>query len=484
MMSSKRLSGFVVRPMAWVVLGTVVQLAACISPPPAPPPASVAKPAPTTTAAPVTRPAPTAPPAPTPAETRPVTPSAPPVAQALPPSTPAPAAAAAPAAAPAPTPAPAAPPLPPIMPFDEAVMFAANNLFGNANVTASTTARSAGAKLPLVIDPLVDGTSGFQSVATETMEARIIDLVQKKFPAFELQPFTTATLAKGPLLFIGTFTAVNMDGSNKPGRDWHRVCLALVDLRSGKIVSKGFARAAMDGVDMTPTAFFLDSPAWAPDPAVSGYIRTCQGTRAGDPINPAYYDRIMAAAMINDATLAYNKGYYEEALDVYKGVLRQPGGDQLRVYNGIYLTASKLGRKEEAAQAFNRIIDFGLAQKQLGLKFLFRPGSTLFLPDPQISGPYQNWLGQLSQRASQRTSCLEISGHTSRTGAEPLNERLSLARAQFIKQRLDTAAPPLAKRTEAVGKGSSQNISGLGTDDARDALDRRVEFKVKECAAS
>jgi hypothetical protein len=32
--------------------------------------------------------------------------------------------------------------------------------------------------------------------------------------------------------------------------------------------------------------------------------------------------------------------------------------------------------------------------------------------------------------------------------------------------------------------GSSQNLSGLGTDDMRDALDRRVEFKVKECAAS
>src|SRR3546814_10120589 len=67
--------------------------------------------------------------------------------------------------------------------------------------------------------------------------------------------------------------------------------LALVDLRSGKIASKGFARAAMQGVDMTPTAFFLDSPAWAPDPSVQGYVRTCQGTRAGDPINPVYYDR-------------------------------------------------------------------------------------------------------------------------------------------------------------------------------------------------
>ena len=368
------------------------------------------------------------------------------------------------------------------MPFNEAVLFAANNLFKNANLEAATASRSV-AKLPLVIDPLVDGNSGFQSAATETMEARIGALVKSQYPNFELQPFNSATLARGPMLFIGTFTAVNMDGSNKPGRDWHRVCLALLDLRSGKIVSKGFARAAMEGVDLTPTRFFLDSPAWAPDPAVTGYITTCQGTRAGDPIKPAYYDRIVAAAMINDAIVAYNKGEYEEAFDLYKGVARQPGGDQLRVYQGLYLAASKLDRKEDAQQAFARIVEHGLAQKQLGVKFLFRPGSTLYTPDPLISGAYPMWLGQLSQRASSRTACLEVAGHTSRTGPEPLNERLSLMRAQYIKQRLDATAPTLAKRTSASGMGSSQNLSGLGTDDMRDALDRRVEFKVKECTA-
>ena len=31
--------------------------------------------------------------------------------------------------------------------------------------------------------------------------------------------------------------------------------------------------------------------------------------------------------MINDATQAYAQGHYEEALDLYRGVRRQPGGD-------------------------------------------------------------------------------------------------------------------------------------------------------------
>ena len=214
---------------------------------------------------------------------------------------------------------------------------------------------------------------------------------------------------------------------------------------------------------------------------MTGYITTCQGTRVGDPIKPAYYDRIIAAAMINDAVAAYNKGDYEEAFDLYAGLMRQPGGDQLRVYQGLYLAASKLNRKEQAQQAFARIVEHGLAQRQLGVKFLFRPGSTLFTPEPQISGAYPMWLGQLSQRASMRAGCLEVAGHTSRTGPEPLNERLSLMRAQYIKQRLDAAAPTLAPRTRAAGMGSSQNLSGLGTDDMRDALDRRVEFKVTDC---
>ena len=449
------------RWMALAVVAAVAQLVACAGPP-------AQK---TAAAPPMTKPAPVVAPAP----------AAPVVVAAAPPVAPP---AVAPAAASAPAPAAAPPALPPVMPFNEAVLFAANNLFRGAKLDAATTVRSGATKLPLVIDPLVDGVSGYQSVATESMEARITELVKSSYANFDIQPFTTASLARAPLLFIGTFTAVNADGSNKPGRDWHRVCLALVDLRSGTIISKGFARAAMEGVDLTPTAFFLDSPAWAPDPSVQGYVRTCQGTKAGDPINPAYWDRIMAAAMINDAIIAYNKGYAEEALDLYKGVLRQPGGDQLRVYNGIYLAANKLGRKDEAAMAFNKIIDFGLAQNQLGVKFLFRPGSTLFIPEPLISGAYHAWLAQIGQRASLRTACLDITGHTSKTGPEPLNERLSLIRAQYIKQRLDAAAPTLAKRTSAEGKGSSENISGLGTDDARDALDRRVVFKVKDCPTS
>ncbi len=378
-----------------------------------------------------------------------------------------------------PTPPPA-PPVQPI-PFDEAVLKAANDLFSRAQLSATDTDGSA--KHILVIDPLIDGVSGAQSVATRSMEVRLVELVKSKYPRFEVEPFSTSTVAKSPIVLVGTFTSVNKEGKTEGVREAYRVCLALADLKSGKIISKGVARAKPEGVNITPTQYFKDSPTWAPDQATEGYIKTCQGTKAGDPINPAYVDRILTAALVSEAIDAYNNRQYREALDLYQSALHSPGGEQLRVYNGLYLSNWKLGHRDEATQAFGKVVDYGLVNKRLAVKFLFKPGSTDFWADRRVTGPYPIWLEQIAERTSQHQGCLEIVGHTSRTGPEPINERLSLLRAERIKQKLDRDAPALKTRTIANGVGSKENLIGTGTDDARDALDRRVEFKVVGCRA-
>ena len=386
---------------------------------------------------------------------------------------------AAPSADTQPTPPPA-PPVQPI-PFDEAVLKAANDLFGRAQLSAAGADGSA--KNILVIDPLIDGVSGAQSVATRSMEARLVELVKSKYPRFEVEPFSTSTVAKSPIVLVGTFTGVNKEGKTEGVREAYRVCLALADLKSGKIISKGVARAKPEGVNITPTQYFKDSPTWAPDQATEGYIKTCQGTKAGDPINPAYVDRILTAALVSEAIDAYNNRQYREALDLYQSALHSPGGEQLRVYNGLYLSNWKLGHRDEATQAFGKVVDYGLVNKRLAVKFLFKPGSTDFWADRRVTGPYPIWLEQIAERTSQHQGCLEIVGHTSRTGPEPINERLSLLRAERIKQKLDRDVPALKTRTIANGVGSKENLIGTGTDDARDALDRRVEFKVVGCRA-
>jgi outer membrane protein OmpA-like peptidoglycan-associated protein len=368
---------------------------------------------------------------------------------------------------------------PPAQLYDKAVLSAATSLFTNAKLPPDGS--PAQAKYPLVIDPLIDGMTGAQSVQTKSMGVRLAELMREHYPQFDVQDFSAANVAKSPLVLIGTFTGVNAERKTAGSREAYRICFALADLRSGKLVSKGLAFALPDGVDPTPLAFFRDAPAWSEDPATEGYIKTCQGTKAGDPINPLYLDRILAASVVAEGIEAYEAGRYREALDFYTSALAMPSGDQFRVHNGIYLANWKLGRQQPAEAAFAKVVDYGLQHQRLAIKFLFRPGSTAFVANPALSGAYPSWLKTIARRTGDSGKCLEITGHTSPTGPEPLNERLSLLRAETIKSRLAQTSPGLDKRMIANGVGSRQTMVGNGRDDASDALDRRVEFKVIEC---
>lgn len=396
---------------------------------------------------------------------------------AAPPPPPAPVAApaAAPPAAPAPAAAPAPPP-PPTLPFEQAVLSAANTLLGRAQLPPNS-------RHDVVIDPLIDGMTGAQTVTTQAMGVRLTQLIKDSYPRYTVQPFKANTVQQGPLVLIGTFTGVNGERKTEGKREAYRICLALADLKTGKLVSKGLAFATPDGVDPTPVPFFRDAPVWMDDPAIGGYIRTCQGTRAGDPINPAYLDRIITAATIADAIESYGAGRYADALKLYETALESPGGDQLRVHTGLYLTNLKLRRMDAARKAFGEVVDRGLDAKRLGIKFLFRPGTAAMWVDPAAGPlPYPMWMTEIASRAAKRQTCLELGGHTSPTGAEPLNERLSLLRADSVRKSIEAISPAMRKRLESKGYGSTKTLVGNGRDDLSDALDRRVELQVKDCS--
>ncbi|GAA5182303.1 hypothetical protein GCM10025771_31290 [Niveibacterium umoris] len=388
------------------------------------------------------------------------------------PATPAPAQAV--VAAPAPQPPPP-PPTP--VPFEQAIEKAATALFG------SVAPDAAGAKRLVVIDPLIDGMTGEQTQATRLMQTRLSRIAKERYPQFDVQPFSVENLRRKPLVLIGTFTGIDGQGRTQGTREAYRICLALADLDSRTLVGKGVARAKMEGIDVTPLAYFRDSPAWALDSVTEGYIKTCQGSRVGDPMDGFYVARIVSAASVQRAIEAYDAGRYLESLEHYSVAMQAAAGDELRILNGVYLANMKLGRKDAAKVVFQRIVDFGLERKRMAVRFLFKPGSTSFVTDPQVSNAYPVWLAELAKRSAQRSACLEIVGHTSRSGPEALNERISVLRAETIKQRLEAQAPELRTRTIANGVGSRENLVGNGRDDATDALDRRVVFKVVDCAA-
>ena len=154
----------------------------------------------------------------------------------------------------------------------------------------------------------------------------------------------------------------------------------------------------------------------------------------------------------------------------------------MRVWNGAYLTNVALGRTREAEEAFGKMVDAGLAQGKLAVKFVFRPASVQFWPDPAVSGQYPIWLREIAQRSAARKVCLLVVGHSSPTGTPAANEILSERRAQFVRGKIVQRAPVLQARTEVRGRGARDPLVGTGKDNASDVLDRRVEFEPQACS--
>jgi outer membrane protein OmpA-like peptidoglycan-associated protein len=364
-----------------------------------------------------------------------------------------------------------------VLPFDEAVVAAANTLLSGA-------AQQTKERRVLVIDPLIDAVSGMESAQTRVMERRIVDLAKEKFPQFDVQPFSVSSVAKLPIVLVGTFTPIDAKNQVRTTREQFRICLALADMGSGKILSKGVARSQLDGIDSAPTGFYRDSPLWSgEDPAITGYVRTCQATKPGDPIDPVYLQSIATAALVNEAIDLFEAQNFKASNELFRGAAQTPAGKQLRVLNGWFLSSWNLNRRNEAAQAAGRLAEYGLERRSFSMMFLFPPGRAEFTPDRRVSGAYPILLREVAQKTVQTKDCLEVVGHASRSGTEPANEKLSLARANFVRAELERSARPLAKRMTAVGVGSREWMVGTGSDDLVDAIDRRVQIKVANCPA-
>jgi outer membrane protein OmpA-like peptidoglycan-associated protein len=362
------------------------------------------------------------------------------------------------------------------LPFEEAVAQATDGLAGQTQKLPAFLAKLA--KRGIVLDPMLDAATGQQTAATTLLETRVSERLTTKFDSFEILPFQSANLSKAQYLLTGTMTRVGGDGTAK--KRALQINLALTDLKSGTVVAQASALARDEGLDHTPLAYYRDSPVLVKDKVIEGYART-SATPPGQRGDSFYLERIAEATLVNEATTLYNQERYVEALGRYRSALAMPTGEQLRVVNGIYLANAKLGRSAEAEQAFGRVVALGIAYNELGVKFLFNPGSTEFWSDAKVSGAYPMWLRQIARESTGAKVCMNIVGHTSHTGSEPANDALSLQRANFIRQRLGAEASALAARTRTTGMGFRQNIVGSGTDNAVDALDRRVEFRIVPC---
>lgn len=326
----------------------------------------------------------------------------------------------------------------------------------------------------LAIDPLLDSVTAQQTGVTRRVEAALARAFATYIPGATLNPFNLDGIGYSRYFVAGIVAPGDTAGA-------YRIIATATDRQTGAIVASSSARLVEPGLDATPTRFFAESPAIIRDADIEGYFRTATA-RVGERADSHYVAQYPTSALLAQALEAYDAGEWRQALTHFTTAANRPNGQNARTLAGLYLANVKINRPREAEIIFGRLATLGLKSRSFAVKMLFRPGSaTEFWPGPEHGAVYPMWIRQIAQSARTANVCINIVGHTSRSGSAEVNERISLQRAQTVKRLLEGQVRALASRLTATGVGYRENIVGTGTDDAIDAIDRRVEFKVVDC---
>lgn len=366
------------------------------------------------------------------------------------------------------TPPPAAPageqPLPPsvVAVTDQAMALAASQ---------RGLARFVRGPMTVYVAPVLDTPSRQQTAATVRVRELIVEQLKARHPEVRVVPFTAEAAAAADARLDTTLAAVTQGDGRRSGARY-LLDMRMISLSTGEVLSQSRTTVVDTGLDTTPVGFYRDSP-FTMSPA--------QSQVAAEAARLTERQRTLPIGRLDEAIGAYSAGRYDQALDLYRNAATLPGTDEMQSLVGAYLASARTGRDAESRESFSRIVALGLKTRAMGVKLLFAPGKTEFWPDPSISKPYPEWLREIARQSSQAGACLQVVGHSSHTGSEAFNQTLSGQRAEAVRQQLEAADPALVRRVSTAGVGWRDNLVGTGTDDLRDAVDRRVEFKVVDC---
>ncbi|MFT3736894.1 MAG: OmpA family protein [Rhodocyclaceae bacterium] len=371
--------------------------------------------------------------------------------------------------------------------FNDAVRTAASALITQVKKQEGITGRAVGmtglaGKTILMLDPVVNANTAEvnqSSLAVERIlaeEATRISEGHWSVLPLSLENYDSARyVISGAILYT-----VNPEQAADKHK-MYKLALAAVERKSGKVVASSEAWIADKKIDVTPTASYSDSPMYLKDKRVAGQIETAQ-MAPGNQADPEYFNSLPTASLITEADKAYESGQLEQALGMYKTASLRPDGQIMKTYAGLYQTNRRLGKLNEAEIAFGQLVNIGYQNNNISTKLIFGVASTDFVNDNELRAQYGIWLRQIAKLFARSEGCLIIAGHSSKTGSSNFNDQLSLQRATTVQRLMQKDFPQIQRRSRAVGRGWTENIVGTGTDDLQDAIDRRVEFRLTDCA--
>jgi outer membrane protein OmpA-like peptidoglycan-associated protein len=358
-------------------------------------------------------------------------------------------------------------------PFQDAIADLTTNLL---NEIAYNQGFMSFGKKNIMLVPFIDINSGDVVKASKQLESFIYNNSQTNSSGkFDVLEMNSDNLAKANYIMNGTIALQPYEKKDKH----YQVSAVVWNIKDGTVLANQQVWIRDKNLDYEPVGLSKESPMYMKDKHFN-VLLDLVNTPVKQIINQEYMTLLQSDALLEEAEAYYTKGNYKKALDIYDSVAqRKDSQEMMKTYAGLYKTNLQLGNQQEAENAFGKMVSLGIANDNLSVKFLFEVASDGFKRDKRDE--FVLWLRQIGKRFSETGLCLNIEGHSSRSGTPEFNEKLSLERAESIQKRLAPYFDNVGSRTRAVGKGFSENYVGTGADDESDAVDRRVEFKIVQC---
>jgi outer membrane protein OmpA-like peptidoglycan-associated protein len=331
----------------------------------------------------------------------------------------------------------------------------------------------------IVVDDFTDEDTGELVAAGTQIENIIFSVAERKFTSFSLSKMDTKNIRQADYLINGVISFEQYKRKRKA--KYYHIHASATDLKTGKIIASASAWIKNKDLDYTPEKGYNEAPMYMTDKRHQSKVRTARSV-SGVQADSEYYDSLETNALIAEGFNAFRERDYRETIHMLTEASTRSDGQVMKTYSGLYQAYLKEGELDLAEEAFGKLLDISVESNNFSIKLLFQVNSTQFISDKKLRKRYQIWIRQISKFFKKNNMCARIVGHSSNTGAEEYNNRLSKQRAGAVQNHMKSYDKLVKQKTETIGMGFRENIRGLGTDDGRDSIDRRVEFKIIDCA--
>lgn len=325
----------------------------------------------------------------------------------------------------------------------------------------------------IVIDPFIDVESGYPVKINSNIASIMTQEITKRFEiSGEMEP---DKLDISEYVLNGMVT---LDEKQEGGGNAYKVYATVFEKISGKVLAS--ASVYVNNFDTTPMDIYKDSPVYLKGINYEQHTSSVK-KMPDETVNKEYHDRLAIKSMQVKGDKLYEQKEYKKSLSYYNQAASSQNEQQLEVLNGQFTILVKQGQWGDAESVYGNLIRVSITEtSEIASKITFNANS--ISPVENKANLYNIYVKQIAKFVASIPECrVGIIGHSSRSGGDAYNTKLSLQRALWIQKQMAPYMQDITHKSETSGKGFHENLVGTGKDDITDEIDRRVEFKFSQC---